>query len=377
MIRRANFNRGIKLLYHKLFFYQRRVFETKRLEKGIKKTLRTDPLIKAAKKDNAYLSDVKQFLRSNFGGYKNTDWHHYYSCLNGIKDLRYIPDGLFFTTLIDVYNRIDLHQAYTDKTSYDIIFNKNSLPETVFKLHRGRIFDGENNLVMQNEAIRYLQNLNEELIVKPAIFSGGGKNILVDFAKNIADLISKNPDYSEGSYVIQKMIIQHKEMAKFHPQSVNTCRIMTARIGSEIVVLGAYFRIGRGNTKVDNGGQGGIMCSIDPSGQISEYAIDMEGKRQFKHEDSGLKYIGFIVPGYKKAVDFCKSYHKQILRFKIISWDIAIDENKNPIFIEYNFRRPAIHGHQILDGPLFGQHTQYFINYYHKHKENKNFIETF
>ena len=45
-------------------------------------------------------------------------------------------------------------------------------------------------------------------------------------------------------------------------------------------------------------------------------------------------------------------------RFGIISWDFAVDENSEPILIEYNLNYPDVMIYQMNNGPLFGDLTQ-------------------
>ena len=148
------------------------------------------------------------------------------------------------------------------------------MPETVFKMFNGKFFDANNDYVENDTAYKQLASMDETLIIKPAIHSGGGRNIELEEAVKLASMIKSNSFYSKGSFIIQKKIVQHELMAKLNPNSVNTCRIMTARIKSDIVVLSAYVRIGRKNSKIDNAQSGGIFCKINDDGSIEDKAID-------------------------------------------------------------------------------------------------------
>ena len=52
-----------------------------------------------------------------------------------------------------------------------------------------------------------------------------------------------------------------------------------------------------------------------------------------------------------------QSLHKQIPYFKMISWDIAIDDKRDLVLVEYNVRSQEILGVQLFNGPLFGKYT--------------------
>ena len=55
--------------------------------------------------------------------------------------------------------------------------------------------------------------------------------------------------------------------------------------------------------------------------------------------------------------------------FRLISWDIALDKNNNPIIIEANLKYGEIDFHQLNNGPLFGDDTKEILNevFVHKH----------
>ena len=42
----------------------------------------------------------------------------------------------------------------------------------------------------------------------------------------------------------------------------------------------------------------------------------------------------------------------------MISWDIAIDNNTDPILVEANFANGQLDFHQLNNGPLFGNLTE-------------------
>ena len=60
----------------------------------------------------------------------------------------------------------------------------------------------------------------------------------------------------------------------------------------------------------------------------------------------------FVVPGYAKAIDFCKHLHSKIYYCDFIGWDIAIGEDGEPMFIEMNLA-PSCESVQQGCGPIF------------------------
>ena len=48
--------------------------------------------------------------------------------------------------------------------------------------------------------------------------------------------------------------------------------------------------------------------------------------------------------------------------FRLVSWDIAIDECGDPVLIEANMRKGGINLNQFSNGPLFGDLTERVMN---------------
>jgi len=245
--------------------------------------MKNNPNIAFVKKDSVFLAESRKFLKENFKGYCNTYWHVYFSAFNGIKDKRYIPEDLFFNKIEPTLNNFNLKNAYTDKNSYDNFIDKKHLPKAIFKIINGAYFDENNVHTPEKKVIEKLLSYKNDLVIKPAIISGQGRNVVIDSPDVIVNRL-KSDNYKNFSFIIQEKIKQHKQPAAFHKNSVNTYRITTIRINTEIVVLSAYFRIGRNNSFIDNGMAGGMMCGINKTGEITDYAFDFRLEKMYKHQ---------------------------------------------------------------------------------------------
>ncbi len=309
---REYFNVTLSRKYKQLFEFQRIVRKRFYFKSRMRRKIRSNKKYRAIKNDKTYLNKSKAFLKKNFNGYKNTDWHIYYSTFNNIKAPNYIPSDLYFTLIEPTLNKQELFRAHTDKNSYECYFKKEELPETIFKIINGEFFDENNKWITKKEVLKRLIEEKNQIVFKPAILSGAGKNVIIDFAPIIANEL-KHIKYETGSYIIQKKIEQHKKMAQFHPHSVNTCRLLTSRINDEVVVLSAYFRIGRDQNKIDNGMAGGIMCGINEKGIITDFAFDFTTAKMLVHPNTGIEFKGFVVPAYSDVRNFCMLNHKKFL----------------------------------------------------------------
>ena len=163
--------------------------------------------------------------------------------------------------------------------------------------------------------------------------------------------------------IIQRKLTQHAEYAKFNSSSVNTLRIYSIlQKDGNAKIYSSVLRMGVGNAKVDNYGAGGVSCGINPDGTLKKYAYNKHGERTEKHPHSGIVFEGCKLLSYDKAVELVKKAHLTLPHFRSVSWDIAINEDGNPVLIEANLCRGSIDLLQLNNGPLFGQDTKEILD---------------
>jgi len=63
-----------------------------------------------------------------------------------------------------------------------------------------------------------------------------------------------------------------------------------------------------------------------------------------------------IIPNFNEIKEEVKTFHKRISYFRMVSWDIAIDTNRDVVLVEFNVKGQGI-GNQFATGPLFGEFT--------------------
>lgn len=135
-----------------------------------------------------------------------------------------------------------------------------------------------------------------------------------------------NVSYRNG-YIMEEVIKQNPEMARFHPESVNTVRIPTIRSGDRVRVVIPFMRTGRGNSIVDNAGAGGIICALDVEEGIIVAAADEHGNSYEKHPDTGERLIGFKVPRWNEAKRTAIELAGVVPDNCYAGWDLALTEN--------------------------------------------------
>lgn len=137
--------------------------------------------------------------------------------------------------------------------------------------------------------------------------------------------------------VLEQALIQHPDMAQLHPQSVNTLRIVTDRVGDVVHIAYIVVKVGTGDGFCDNSGQGGVICRVDPeTGKIVSVATDDYTVHVYeKHPDTGVVFKGYQIPLHKEAIALAKELATVVPEITHVGWDIAITPT-GPVLIEGN-----------------------------------------
>ena len=129
---------------------------------------------------------------------------------------------------------------------------------------------------------------------------------------------------------------QHPDMAKLHPQSVNTMRIVTDRVGDTVHIAYIVLKIGRGDGFCDNSGQGGVICRVDEkTGKICSVATDDYFNVYETHPDTGIRFEGYQLPMVQEAVAFARKAALVVPQICHVGWDVAVTPD-GPVLIEGN-----------------------------------------
>ena len=139
-------------------------------------------------------------------------------------------------------------------------------------------------------------------------------------------------------FVIEEVIDQNKELSEFHPESINTIRFASYYNKKEDKVIGAYafFRMGVGDSIVDNLSQGGISAIIDiQSGVVITPAKDENCIEYLFHPNTNKQIIGYKIPKWNELLEFINNISRIIPDYPYISWDLALS-NKGWSLVEAN-----------------------------------------
>ena len=136
--------------------------------------------------------------------------------------------------------------------------------------------------------------------------------------------------------VLEQVLKQHEDMARLHPASVNTMRILTDLVDDTVHIAYITVKMGRGGGVCDNSGQGGVLCRVDiESGRICSPATDDYFNIYDKHPDTGIVFQGYQLPMVDEAIALAKKAARKVPQVGHVGWDVAITPD-GPAIIEGN-----------------------------------------
>ena len=138
-----------------------------------------------------------------------------------------------------------------------------------------------------------------------------------------------------GPAILEEIVIQHPEMSRLCPTSVNTVRIATLLGDKQEGIVYAFLRIGNGKV-MDNVDCGGMAARVDlDSGMLLTVGADKQGNVFDTHPMTGTKIVGFKVPYFEEAKQMCLEAMRVVPQVRFVAWDVAITAD-GPRFIEGN-----------------------------------------
>lgn len=299
-------------------------------------------------------------------------YHRYYIDRTGKFDVRFIPDDIFAGYIDGYLNNRAIEPGIADKNYFDMYLRGFRMPKTYVHLING-IYEDENYDIISKEKALDILSKKEKITVKPSMSSYGGKNVLF-FENATRDEIERYVNNAPcPNLIFQETIQQSSKTAKLHPESLNTIRIMTLILDNDVKILPCSFRMGVGKSRVDNASNGGIYCKINDDGTLSEVAYNTLGEKFISHPDGGeFNQVRFDF--MDKIKQLVKKAAQRFPHFRLIGWDIAIDENDEPLIIEANLTMSSLDVIETVCGPLFGEYTEQVLNevFCQKHIEKQS-----
>ena len=175
-----------------------------------------------------------------------------------------------------------------------------------------------------------------DCVLKPV---GGthGEGIRKISSQDVADIRALYEECADGGCIVEECVRACDETAAFHPQSLNTIRVVTVSGKEKCAVFGALFRMGTGGSFIDNTHAGGIFVPVNvTTGVIETDAIDAQNRHYAAHPDSGKMIRGFEIPHWKEILATCELACRQIPDIRFAGWDLCLLPDGRVELIEGN-----------------------------------------
>ena len=295
-------------------------------------------------------------------------WYQYYGNRLQKFDPKIIPMDLFQNEIMPYLNNFLLQDAIENKCYFDCIMGDINKAKEVVKHINGLLLDANNKLISFSDLESILKNY-KQLIIKPIDGEKGHgiKKLYLD--KDYLSVIKEIKERMKNEeFIIQEIIDQSPQLNSFNESSVNTRRVLSLLMKDRVEILSAIVRVGSKGSEVDNYSQGGDCRPIDiKTNKLKGYM--MKGDRFFNQDSQGKEIGEPKILGFDKVIETVKKIHPRVPHLRWVGWDIAIDKNLEPVFIELN----GLAGeNQSEDGPIFGDITDEFLTEFFNYRNKKS-----
>lgn len=320
----------------------------------LKKNFRSPSLTKAE----------KQELKSFWGKYvKEKLPYSFYEVAKGVDrfDPTYVSHCIFFTYIVPVLNPREEAYTLSDKGIYAFYFADVHKPLEIMKNIHGNYYNINNEYCSLEQAIDGIMTYGKKIIIKPSIESSRGRNIEILSNYTRHDIEQAICHYSKD-FVVQEVVRQSEQTAKFNPTSLNTFRIITLLLNGKFSILSTQFRCGSVNAIIDNANAGGIMIGIHLDGRFYDFGYNSKGEKRFTSYN-GINFSGNRIKHFEQICEFVRMLHYRLPFCGIVGWDVALDQDEKPILIEINLKAPGIEFGQLSRGPFFKERLKEILDY--------------
>ena len=303
------------------------------------------------------MKEIHSFWNST-GSEISVNWHRILYSITGKQDVRFVPDTFFHNTISPRMNNYSFSCIWGDKNYIDLFVRDAKTVESVVRCVNGRFLDREFKLITLAEA-QTIMNRYDKLVIKPATFTNTGKGVkLLTKPFNLEELAK---EYKKN-YVIQIPLIQHEDMSRLNPSSINSIRINSVLFDTEAHVMSSFVKVGETGQFADNNGKNRFFIGITEDGRYQNYAINHDLK-VFHEIPSGFEFAGEKVPFIEEAYRAVEKAHKNIAHFGFAFWDVCISQSGEPVMIEVNLCHPDTLIGQATGRPFMGNYTEQILKY--------------
>jgi hypothetical protein len=311
------------------------------------------------------------------------EWLRFFAHASGLEDFKYVPEDIFYGIIEPNFNDTNYSWVIADKNFYDLRFDSKLFPETILRNVAGDFLDADYNILTSARAKSLLESQRRDLVIKPSLDSGGGRNVAIIKYRDGCYFTKYNENITFDeilqkwrlNYVIQERISQHSFFSEFNPASVNTIRAFTYRspLSENVAVLKAILRMGIGENDVDNENAGGISVGILANGMLNSYACSKYGNKHLQHPSTKKPFANQPVPCLERILATAQQLAQNIPAHRFLSFDLTLDQNEKVKVLEVNTSGQGLLFLQTFGGSLFAEHTQEIIEHCATHKKQSQF----
>ena len=241
-----------------------------------------------------------------------------------------------------------------NKALVDVYFPEIPFPKAYIRCINSILYDKDMNVISFEEAIRILIE-KKQFVIKPALFfmqGHGVKKIDLEKVDDVSEKWFKELfQNASKNFIVQEIVIQHPDIARLNPTSLNCCRITSIYLGGKYT-YGAMLKIGKKGSNVDNWNSS-YLVGINKDGVLNDVGWD-DKIHSVTKTDNGIQFGGIKYPHFDSVVSSVEVFHKKFFpQCGVIGWDVFIDDKNQPIVIEANLVIPGITAEQLCSGPFF------------------------
>ena len=302
-------------------------------------------------------------------GIKHPDytWYQMYYGVTGNHDPRFLPDVFAYPPIFTHYNDKECRPGWEDKNIFDRLVPGIKFPDVLAHIYDGEVYDKQWNHIPQGQLMELCNSIFEEikddrsLILKATKGTQAGKGVKLIEINSPEDIKTAIADGTDNC-VVQRRIRQSSFMSQFCSSSVNIFRVVTWRHRGKIDVLSTSIRYGIEGHHTDvafvDGKEIVNTVGVTPDGTVNKRFVNLNG-----NGDVPEHFTQAQVPNFDAVIDMAKQGHKYLQPFDVVGWDITLDQDNNPICIEYNIRQPGTKLYQFANGPFAGDLTDEFLSF--------------
>lgn len=142
-------------------------------------------------------------------------------------------------------------------------------------------------------------------------------------------------------FLVQPYFVQHDELNRVNPLSVNTLRAITMLTAGKVDFICSILRIGGAGSETDNGSHGGYYMNADLEtgavGPVAKVQLTFAKQRVFeRHATTHVAFTSIKLPHVAQVRALVERAALAFAPVRVVGWDVALGP-EGPCFIEGNF----------------------------------------